>query len=65
MFTTSDICDASGKKHDDVFWKAKGGPGRFKKALDEVTDEPLEFRIMTGADSFYESLGVAEIDLEG
>jgi hypothetical protein len=64
MFTTADICDASGKKQDDAFWKAKGGPGHFKKALDEVTAEPLEFRLMTGADSFYESIGVADIDLE-
>ena len=71
MFTTTNTCVGRGggsgdrrEKRDAKWWAKQGGPGHFVKALDEVTAEALEIRLMTGDDSFYENVAIAEVNLE-
>jgi hypothetical protein len=105
MFNSTEICAGQTGLRNESWWAAQGGPGFFKKYLDELTSDPLEvpsdslthcvpvsirlaplvaivafalsplrcviwaallvqIRIMTGADTYYENLGILSLELD-
>jgi hypothetical protein len=52
-----------GEVKDATWWAAMGGPGFFRKSLSSLTTDPLEIRLMTGYDSYYENVAIISIEL--
>ena len=71
MFSTNTTCPPSGEMRDASWWAAQAttpgassGPGYFESFVASPTFEPLEVRLMTGRDSYYENLGIISMELE-
>ncbi|KAH8054910.1 calcium ion binding protein [Aureococcus anophagefferens] len=57
------ICGADGALANASTWGGRR-PGSFVKALDKLTMEPLEIRVMAGVDTYFENLAIASVELE-
>eukprot|EP00966_Prymnesium_polylepis_P146846 3391811-Prymnesium_polylepis.1 len=70
MFSSTTTCNgkltggAQARSADWWSMQGLGGAGFFQGYLQQMSPEPLEIRLMTGRDTFYENIGIAQIELE-
>jgi hypothetical protein len=62
MFNDANVC-VNGVVQNQAWWEAMGGPGFLKKNLPFLNTDPLEIRLMTGYDSYYENVAIISIEL--
>jgi len=57
----NDVCAAGGKQQSEVNDLPAGW---FSKQLSGQTSQPIEVRLMTGIDSYYENIGIVSIEMQ-
>ena len=68
MFSTSSTCvgglPEQEQQKNASWWQTRGGFGTFEGFLAHPSKEPLEVRLLTGRDTFYENVGIAKVEIE-